>query len=251
MRLVRFKIGIFCLALTGCEATSNAVLEDVLVTISDAARSEIGQSGSEQTITRAELDRGLKQALEVSLQRTVEKIGVRDGYWGRPEIRIDLPSRLRGLQNDLRPLGLSSPLDDLQRRMNMAAEDAVPVAQSLILDAVGKLTIRDAVGLLRGDDDAITNFLRAQTEPELIIRFTPFVERTLDRSGAYLAMDRVAISQPFLARHIDDYKEDLTQHAVQAGMNGLFAFIASEEAKIRRDPVARTTQLLRKIFGSN
>jgi hypothetical protein len=154
------------------------------------------------------------------------------------------------VQNELAKLGLSGPLDDLQLRMNRAAEDAVPAGKRIVIDAVKSITIDDAVGILRGGDSAATDFLRGRTEENLRGLFTPYVESALEGSGAYRTLDSVVSSQPLLAVAATDYKSDLTTHAVQFGLDGLFTYLAVEEKKIRDNPVARTTELLRKVFGS-
>ena len=133
--------------------------------------------------------------------------------------------------------------------MNRAAEDAVPAGKRIVIDAIQSITIEDALGILRGGDTAATEFLRGRTEESLRQTFTPFVEDALTSSGAYRALDSVTSSQPLLAIAATDYKSDLTTHAVQFGLDGLFTYLASEEQKIRENPVARTTELLRRVFG--
>lgn len=147
-------------------------------------------------------------------------------------------------------MGLSGPLDDLQLRMNRAAEQAVPAGKTIVIDAVKSITFEDAMGLLRGGDSAATDFLRNKTEANLRTTFTPYVESALTSSGAYQTLDNLTSSQPLLAVAATDYKSDLTSFAVQYGLNGLFNYLAVEEKKIRDNPVARSTELLRRVFGS-
>ena len=133
--------------------------------------------------------------------------------------------------------------------MNRAAEQAVPAGKTIVIDAVQSITIEDALGILQGGDTAATDFLRGRTEASLRQTFTPFVENALDSSGAYQALDSVTSSQPLLAIAATDYKSDLTSYAVQFGLDGLFNYLAVEEQKIRDNPVARTTELLRRVCG--
>ena len=230
----------------GCETGTGGefgqVLGDVLGGI-EGAQSQGGE------LTLAEIDAGLRQALEIGTERVATQIGVEDGYWQDPQIKIPLPGRLGQVQGELSKLGLSGPLDDLQLRMNRAAEDAVPAGKRIVIDAVQSITIEDALGILRGGDTAATEFLRGRTEDSLRQTFSPFVEDALASSGAYRALDSVTSSQPLLAIAATDYKSDLTTHAVQFGLDGLFTYLASEEQKIRENPVARTTELLRRVFG--
>ena len=247
MRSMVFGALALCLVPAGCESGAGGDFGQVLGEV----LGEIGSgdtSGSELTLK--EIDAGLRQALEIGTERVAGQIGVTDGYWQDPQIQIPLPGRLGSVQNELAKLGLSGPLDDLQLRMNRAAEDAVPAGKRIVIDAVQSITIEDAVGILRGGDSAATDFLRGRTEENLRGLFTPYVESALEGSGAYRALDSVVSSQPLLAVAATDYKSDLTTHAVQFGLDGLFTYLAVEEKKIRDNPVARTTELLRKVFGS-
>lgn len=207
-------------------------------------------SGSAEGLSTYEIDAGLRQALEIGTERVASQIGVQDGYWADPQIRIPLPGRLGEAQRELSKIGLAGPLDDLQLRMNRAAEDAVPAGKTIVIDAVKAITIEDAVGLLRGGDTAATDFLRGKTETSLRSLFTPYVETALESSGAYQALDSVTTSVPMLAVAATDYKSSLTTHAVNLGLDGMFDYLALEEKKIRENPLARTTELLRKVFGS-
>ncbi|MHA7899719.1 MAG: DUF4197 domain-containing protein [Henriciella sp.] len=227
---------------TGASGDFGQVLGDVLGGI-EGAQSPTGE------LTLAEIDAGLRQALEIGTERVAAQIGVTDGYWKDPQIQIPLPGRLGQVQGELSKVGLSGPLDDLQLRMNRAAEDAVPAGKRIVIDAVQSITIEDALGILRGGDSAATDFLRGRTEASLRQTFTPYVQDALESSGAYGALDSVTSSQPLLAVAATDYKSDLTTYAVQFGLDGLFTYLAVEEKKIRDNPVARTTELLRRVFG--
>ena len=230
----------------GCETGSSGDFGQVLGEVLGGIEGAQSPSGE---LTLAEIDAGLRQALEIGTERVASQIGVADGYWRDPQIQIPLPGRLGQVQNELSKVGLSGPLDDLQLRMNRAAEDAVPAGKRIVIDAVQSITIEDAVGILRGGDTAATEFLRGRTEVGLRQTFTPFVENALASSGAYRALDSVTSNQPLLAIAATDYKSDLTTHAVQFGLDGLFNYLAVEEKKIRENPVARTTELLRRVFG--
>lgn len=230
----------------GCETGSSGdfgqVLGEVLGGI-EGAQSPNGE------LSLTEIDAGLRQALEIGTDRVASQIGVTDGFWKDPQIQIPLPGRLGQVQNELGKVGLSAPLDDLQLRMNRAAESAVPAGKRIVIDAVQSITIEDALGILRGGDSAATDFLRGRTEANLRQTFTPYVENALESSGAYRTLDSVTSSQPLLAIAATDYKSDLTTYAVQFGLDGLFTYLAVEEKKIRDNPVARTTELLRRVFG--
>ena len=246
MRLTILGAVALCALPAGCESGSSGEFGQVLGEVLGGIES--GQTaGGELTV--AEIDAGLRQALEIGTERVASQIGVVDGYWNDPQIQIPLPGRLGQVQTELAKLGLSGPLDDLQLRMNRAAENAVPAGKKIVIDAVQSITIEDALGILQGGDSAATDFLRGRTEESLRQTFTPFVENALESSGAYQALDSVTSSQPLLAIAATDYKSDLTSYAVQFGLDGLFNYLAVEEQKIRDNPVARTTELLRRVFG--
>ncbi|MEM7328268.1 MAG: DUF4197 domain-containing protein [Pseudomonadota bacterium] len=235
-----------CMIPAGCESGGGGDFGEVLGEVLGGIDGS-GVSGGELTL--AEIDAGLRQALEIGTERVASQIGVVDGYWKDPKIQIPLPGRLGQVQGELAKLGLSGPLDDVQLRLNRAAESAVPAGKRIVIDAVQSITIEDALGILQGGDSAATDFLRRRTETSLRQTFTPFVENALDSSGAYQALDSVTSSQPLLAIAATDYKSDLTAYAVQFGLDGLFNYLAVEEQKIRDNPVARTTELLRRVFG--
>ncbi|MEP1142538.1 MAG: DUF4197 domain-containing protein [Henriciella sp.] len=230
----------------GCETGSSGDFGQVLGEVLGGIEGAQSPSGE---LTLTEIDAGLRQALEIGTDRVASQIGVTDGFWKDPQIQIPLPGRLGQVQNELGKVGLSAPLDDLQLRMNRAAESAVPAGKRIVIDAVQSITIEDALGILRGGDSAATDFLRGRTEANLRQTFTPYVESALDSSGAYRTLDSVTSSQPLLAIAATDYKSDLTTYAVQFGLDGLFTYLAVEEKKIRDNPVARTTELLRRVFG--
>ncbi|MEO0449379.1 MAG: DUF4197 domain-containing protein [Pseudomonadota bacterium] len=246
MRMV--MIGALALTVlpAGCETGSGGDFGEVLGEVLGGIEGAQSPSGE---LTLAEIDAGLRQALEIGTERVASQIGVVDGYWKDPQIQIPLPGRLGQVQSELSRVGLSAPLDDLQLRMNRAAEEAVPAGKRIVIDAVQSITIEDALGILRGGDSAATDFLRGRTEDNLRQTYTPFVENALASSGAYRTLDSVTSSQPLLAIAATDYKSDLTTYAVQFGLDGLFTYLAVEEKKIRDNPVARTTELLRRVFG--
>ena len=246
MRAIMAGALALCLIPSGCET---AELGDLGQVLGDVVGGTDGASGTDG-LSSFEIEAGLRQALEIGTERVAGQIGVTDGYWQDPQIRIPLPGRLGEVQDQLGRFGLSGPLDDLQLRMNRAAETAVPAGKRIVIDAVQSITIQDALGILNGGDTAATDFLRGRTETSLRTTFTPFVEDALQSSGAYQMLDGVTSNQPLLQAYAGDFKSDLTIHAVNFGLNGLFNYLAVEEQKIRENPVARTTELLRKVFGS-
>lgn len=200
-------------------------------------------------LTAAEIDAGLREALTVGTTNVASRLGRENGYFGDPRIRIPLPKTYREVQRNLAVIGASGPLDDVELRLNRAAEAAVPEARALILGAVRNMTIEDAIGILRGGDTAATDFLRARTQTQLTAAFTPHVRTALSQSGAFTALENYAGNAGF-GGATSTLQADLTSHAVKLGLDGVFLYVAEEEKKIRENPVARTSDLLRKVFGA-
>ena len=204
---------------------------------------------SQGTLSIAEIDAGLREALTVGTNLVANQLGQTNGYYGDPKIRIPLPQTYRTLQTNLAKVGASKPLDDLELRMNRAAESAVPEAQVLVLGAIRNMTITDALNILNGGDTAATDYLRSKTEPQLRAAFTPYAREALSKSGAFTAMENVA-SQYGAGGITSSLQADLTAHAVDYGLDGIFLYVAQEEKKIRENPLARSTDLLRRVFGN-
>ncbi len=239
-----FAVACAIVSLSACEAIPTETIGNVF----GGVAGQIGNAPPDG-LTAFEIDAGLREALEIGATNVSAQLGAPDGFFGDSQIRIPLPGRLGDLQRNLSRLGLSAPLDDLQLRMNRAAEASMPEARRLVIGAVKSITLEDAVGILQGGDSAATDFLRGRTETSLREAFTPFIDTALADSGAFQSLSGVAGSNG-LGSIVDDLRQDMTSHAVQFGLDGMFFYVAEEERKIRESPVARTTELLRKVFGA-
>ena len=205
--------------------------------------------GASQALSEAEIDAGLRQALELGTGTVAAQLGAVDGFFGDPRIKIPLPGVLGDAQRNLASVGLSAPLDDLQLRMNRAAESAMPVAKNLVVDAVRSITIEDALSILQGGDTAATDFLRKRTEAELIAAFSPRLDAALAEAGAFQALDSAA-GRAGLGGAVGQLRNDVVDQATAVGLDGVFLYLAEQERDIRENPAARTTDLLRRVFGS-
>ena len=233
------------LILTGCADGTGPTLGEIAGVIGGVGTSQAGQGA----LTTLEIDAGLREALTIGTNRVAGQLGRTDGFFGDTRIRIPLPGALGDLQRQLSGVGLSGPLDDLQLRLNRAAEAAVPAGRDLIIEAVRSITLDDAIGLLRGGDTAATEFLRNKTETKIAAAFRPYLETSLSQVGAFAALDQ-ATAQYGLTGLGTSLRTSLVDHGVQYGLDGVFNYLADEERAIRRDPVKRTTELLRRVFGS-
>jgi hypothetical protein len=191
---------------------------------------------------------GLTEALVVGAKRVVAELGRPGGFLDNPKFRIPLPGPLEQARSTLKMVGLSGLVDDLDVRLNRAAEQATPVAGDLLIQAIHHLTINDAVGILNGPKDSATRYLEHQTSQPLAEKMRPIIDRALADAGAVKAFDSLAGRYdqiPF----VGNLKADLNGHVISYAERALFEQLGAEEARIRTDPAARTTDLLKRIFG--
>jgi hypothetical protein len=163
-------------------------------------------------------------------------------------VRVPLPGPVAAARSALALVGLAGLADDLEVRLNRAAERAMPVAGELLVEAVRGLSFQDALGIVGGPDDAATRYLEREVGDELASRMRPVVDEALAQAGAVRAFEALAgryADLPFVA----GLRADLTGHVLAYAQRGLFAYLGEEEARIREDPAARTTELLRRVFG--
>ena len=229
--------------LAACTAAEQQRALDVLGAVS-------GPSGA--PLSAAEAAEGIRAALEQGTGDAVASLARRGGYLDDPQVRIPLPPRLASLQDDLARFGLSGQLDALEVELNRGAEAAAPAARAIFLDAIRGMTIQDAVGIVRGSDTAATDYFRGRTTPALTRAFRPIMQDGLQRAGAIRTFDALAarLAQVPLAPQLaGDAKADLIDHGVALGLDGLFAYVAREEAAIRRNPAKRGSEILRRVFG--
>lgn len=215
----------------------------------DLLRGVTGGSTTTSGLTQAEIIDGLREALRIGTDNVVSRLGAPGGFLNDPRIRIPLPYGLNRAQEQLSRVGLSGMLDDLEVRMNRAAEAATPRARALFVNAIRDMSIQDAQSILNGPDDAATRYFESRMREPLGTEMRPIVDETLSDAGAVRVHDdlmRRYRSIPFLP----EVDTDLSGHVVDRALDGVFHYLAVEEAAIRQDPARRTTELLRKVFGS-
>lgn len=208
-----------------------------------------GRSGSGSSLSDAQVGDGLREALRVGTERVTSTLGQVDGFNTNPDVHIPLPKSLQSVQSALAMVGMSGLADDLELRMNRAAEAAAPQAKELFLQAVSEMTLQDAQGILGGPDDAATRYFQDKMTAPLTERFTPVVNQELAEAGAVQAYDQMMGDYRELP-FAPDVEANLTPYVVEQALDGMFLMLAREEAAIRENPAARTTELLRTVFGS-
>jgi hypothetical protein len=200
-------------------------------------------AGDEKTVAA-----GLKEALSIGSQKAVDAVAKQNGYFGNPKIKIPLPDNIRKAEKMLRKVGLSKQVDEFVLTMNRAAEKAAPVAKDIFIGAVKEMSITDAVGILRGGDTAATEYFRAKTGDKLYRAFKPAVSKTVQEVGVTRAYQSL-VDKAKKTKLIKDESLDLDHHVTKKALEGLFTMVGEEEKKIRKDPVARVTDLLKQVFG--
>lgn len=240
------------IALSACQSTQNGGADWV----SGAGR--ILQSGLEAysnhngggaILGQSEIAAGLKEALRLGATQVVSRLGQANGFNLDPKIHIPLPAQLQQVDKALSAIGLGSLTQSLEHRLNKAAELATPKAKQLFINAVSNLSIQDAYSILKGSQDAATTYLRKATGGQLTDEMLPLIQSALAQAGAVQLYDQVIgeySSLPFMP----DVKANLNNYVAEKALDGIFYYVAQEELKIRTNPAARTTELLKKVFAA-
>jgi hypothetical protein len=193
---------------------------------------------------------GLKEALAKGAEQAVKRLGVTNGFLTNATVKIPMPAELKQVDTTLRKLKQDYLADEFINTMNRAAEKAVPLAAPVFAEAVKQMSIADAKAILNGPKDAATQYFSRTTRETLLKQFQPMVKQATDQVGltaSYKQLtDRAKVLSPFMRTQA----LDLDTYVTNKALDGLFAMVAMEEEKIRQDPAARTTDLLKKVFGS-
>ncbi len=211
---------------------------------------EIAKPGNANTssLSTTKIVAGLKEALTVSTKKAVASTGRPDGYLKNEAIKILLPPKLQTVGKGLRMAGMGSQVDALEVGMNRAAEQAAPAAKQIFLNALAKMTFDDARKILSGDDNAATAYFRKQSTAELTTSFTPIVHHEMENVGVVKQYNQM-MKNPMASSVASRQNVNLDSYVVGKALDGLFYVMGEEEKKIRKDPAAQTTSLLKEVFG--
>jgi len=205
---------------------------------------------SAAALSNSDVIAGLKEALSNGAQKAISNLGTSDGYLGNPKVRIPLPDKLQKIESVLRALKQARYADEFIATMNHAAEQAVPEAQSIVADAIRQMSVKDAKNILNGPDDAATQYFKGVGEKPLTQRMLPIIKEATSKTGVTSAYKN-AISQAGIAGKLFDTSSlDIDKYVTTKALDGLFIMIAAEEKRIRENPLARGSELLKKVFGS-
>ncbi|PCI57362.1 MAG: hypothetical protein COB36_03210 [Alphaproteobacteria bacterium] len=192
---------------------------------------------------------GLREALEIGTKKVVGQLGVQNGFNLDPKIHIPLPKTLARVDSALSAIGMNGLTDDLELRINRAAEIATPKAKALFITAIKQMTIKDARQILSGPQDAATQYLRRTMGAGLEKEMQPLVQQALASAGAFKAYDSV-IGRYDQIPFMPDIKADINNYVIEKAMDGIFYYVGQEETAIRTNPAKRTTELLKAVFSS-
>jgi hypothetical protein len=207
-------------------------------------------SGNKTSLSQDDIVSGLKEALIVGSQKGANSLSQVDGFFANAALKILLPPEARKVETTLRNLGMGKQVDEAILSMNRAAEDACKSAAPIFGNAIKQMSFQDALGILKGSDTAATGYLRNKTQTELSTAFKPVIEKSLEKVDATKYWNTLITTYnkiPFQKK----FNPDLSSYVTEKALGGIFFQVAQEEKSIRKDPVARTSEILKKVFGQN
>jgi Protein of unknown function (DUF4197) len=206
-------------------------------------------AGALSALTASENTAGLKAALEQATNVAIATLGKQDGFLGNPEVRIPLPGKLEKARKTLGKLGMKKQTEELSMAMNRAAEAAVPEARVLFADSIKQMSVTDAMGILRGPNDAATQYFQKSMSTKLTERFLPIVSKATGNAQLAQRYNEVAGKASSLGL-VNQRDANIDAYVTRKALDGLFLVMAKEEAAIRKNPVGQASALLRKVFGA-
>lgn len=209
-----------------------------------------GAPSTPEALSNQDIAAGLKQALEQGARRAVEELGQTNGFLADARVKIPMPPELERVESALRTVKQDRYADEFVVTMNRAAESAVPEATAILSDAIRQMTLEDARQILNGPDDAATQYFRRVGETRLTARMRPIVSDATSRTGVTSSYKTLMDKAGFAATLVGAGDVDLDGYVTDKALNGLFLLIAEEEKRIRENPLARSTDLLKKVFAS-
>lgn len=231
------------LLLQSCALTDKKQRDQLL----ESGRAFINGTGK-QPLSDQDIAEGLKEALKVGSERVVAQVGKSNGYLNDKSIHIELPANIQKVHDTLSKVGLGKHTKELEVKMNRAAEVAAPKAKQLFWVAIKEMRWQDVQAIYKGNDDAATQYFKSKMTPELKKMMRPVIDDALADVGVVKTYNKVLTEYekiPFMPK----VQFDLTGYVMDKGIHGIFFYLAKEEAQIRKDPLKRTTEILKRVFG--
>ncbi|MGZ5245843.1 MAG: DUF4197 domain-containing protein [Flavitalea sp.] len=233
IRTVILTLGLGASSLSSCDTLSNLP----------------GTIGYPNSTTQDEASTGIRQALSNGIASAISNLGRENGFFGDQFYKVLLPQDAVKIESTLRSIGMGSQVDKAILQINRAAEDAVQEAKPIFVNAITSMTITDAMNIIRGGNTAATDYFRGKTREQLIQAFKPSIEASLQKTQATKYYADLVNAYNRLPTTFKKLNPDLTSHVVGKTTDALFDQIQKEEVNIRQNPAARTTEILRKVFG--
>jgi hypothetical protein len=203
---------------------------------------------TENQLSLTDMSSAFKQALSIGAENVISQLGVTDGFNSDEAIHIDLPENLMKVKKVLKKVGLSSLVEDLELKLNRAAESAVPVAQDLFINSIKEMTFDDVKTIYKGADDSATQYFKQKMSANLTQKMKPIVDESLSKVGAIQQLNKV-MSKYENIPFVSSITPNLSDYVVSKSIDGVFYYLAQQEAEIRKNPLKQTTELLKKVFG--
>ena len=241
-----FLILTLTIQIAGVKAQINLPGGNLGNTINNAANAA---AGSGVNLSESDIAKGLKEALDVGTKNAVGSVSKTDGFFKNPKVKIPFPPEVKKVETSVRQLGMNKQADDFIVALNRAAEDAAKTANPIFADAIKNMTISDAKSILQGNETAATEFMKGKTSIELMAKFKPVVQQSMQKVQVTKHWKTIATKYnqlPMTKKVNPDLEKYVTDNAIE----GLFKMIAEEEIKIRKDPAARISDILKSVFGS-
>jgi hypothetical protein len=219
----------------------------------DRLKSTVSQTEtvtSSTELTNSEMITALKEALDKGTRFAVDNLGREGGFLDNSQVRIPMPESLSWVEKSLKSLGQDQLADEFVTTMNRAAEQAVPKAAAIFGEAIRSMSMEDAKAILSGPDDAATSYFRTHTEAALSEKMRPIVTQATEKAGVTSIYKRMMENTGGLSSFISSDAKDVDGYVTSKTLDGLFFMVAEEEKKIRENPLARSTDLMKKVFGA-
>jgi len=220
----------------------------------DLLKEAVGIKSTQDTaasaLTTEETGYGLKEALSIGVKKAIDLLGRDGGFLNDGQVRIPLPGTLQKVEKGLRAVGQEHLADEFIATLNHAAEQAVPETAAIFGDAIKEMTLDDAKGILKGPDDAATQYFRDKSSTHLKTAILPIVKQATEKAGVTKSYKKLIGGAGVLGQLMESDSLDLDKYVTGKTLDGLFLKLAQEEKQIRENPLARSTDLLKKVFGS-
>lgn len=248
LNIETFRSLILTFLLAVLTSSANAAWDDFLDLFKEKSAEVLGETGDSTSLSNDEIVSGLKEALIKGSQTAVSVLGKENGFLSHPQLKIPMPEKLQAVESGLRKIGQDKIADQFVLSMNRAAEEATPKAMSIFSNTIKSMSVEDAYSILKGPDNAATEYLKAKGGNQLRQQFLPVVQQATNRVGVTEKYKALIDNLGMMSKFIDIESLNLDKYVTDKAIDGVFSLVANEEKLIRDNPAARTTELLKKVF---